>query len=62
MESGPDPGQLYPMAGVERVVLLKPLVESELAEVVEFTYYDDPVAPEAFWYRTTRSSGATPPT
>ncbi|TCN39309.1 virginiamycin A acetyltransferase [Kribbella orskensis] len=48
MESGPDPGQTYPMAGVERVVLLKPLVESELVEVGEFTYYDDPVAPEAF--------------
>lgn len=48
MESGPDPGQTYPMAGVERVVLLKPLVQSELVEVGEFTYYDDPVAPEAF--------------
>lgn len=48
MESGPDPGQVYPMAGVERAVLLKPLVESELVEVGEFTYYDDPVEPEAF--------------
>jgi len=36
------------MAGIQRVVLLKPLVESPLVEVGEYTYYDDPVDPEAF--------------
>jgi virginiamycin A acetyltransferase len=48
MESAPDPMVVYPMAGVERVVLLKPLVESELVEVGQYTYYDDPVDPAGF--------------
>jgi virginiamycin A acetyltransferase len=48
MESVPDPGILRPMAGIERVVLLKALVESPLVEVGDYTYYDDPGDPEAF--------------
>jgi len=36
------------MAGIERVVLLKALVESPLVEVGDYTYYDDPGDPEAF--------------
>lgn len=47
----PDPGVVYPMAGVERVVLLGPLVESELVEVGEYSYYDDPVEPARFFER-----------
>ena len=52
MESAPDPGVVYPMAGVDRVVLLKPLVASELVEVGEYSYYDDPVEPAKFSSRT----------
>lgn len=37
------------MAGVERVVLLKAVVESELVEVGDYTYYDDPVEPARFF-------------
>ena len=48
MDETPDAGVVRPMAGVERVVLLKPLVTSPLVEVGEFTYYDDSVDPEAF--------------
>jgi virginiamycin A acetyltransferase len=48
MESVPDPGILRPMAGIERVVLLKALVESPLVDVGDYTYYDDPGDPEAF--------------
>ncbi|MFJ8823085.1 CatB-related O-acetyltransferase [Streptomyces sp. NPDC102467] len=44
----PDPTVLHPMPGQERVVLLKPLITSELIEVGEFTYYDDPDAPTEF--------------
>ncbi|MEV1024739.1 CatB-related O-acetyltransferase [Streptomyces sp. NPDC050264] len=44
----PDPTALHPMPGQERVVLLKPLITSELIEVGEFTYYDDPDAPTEF--------------
>src|SRR5882757_2252109 len=47
-EKAPDSGVVRPMAGVERVVLLKPLITSALVEVGEFSYYDDPVDPEAF--------------
>lgn len=38
----PDPMQVHPIQGQERVVLLKPLVKSPLIEVGEYTYYDDP--------------------
>ncbi|MET8740083.1 CatB-related O-acetyltransferase [Streptomyces sp. NPDC004728] len=36
-----DPTVLHPMPGQPRVVLLKPLVKSELIEVGDFSYYDD---------------------
>jgi virginiamycin A acetyltransferase len=45
-ERAPDSGVVRPVVGVERVVLLKPLVTSALVEVGEFTYYDDSVDPE----------------
>lgn len=38
----PDPATLHPVAGQERVVLLKPLVRSPNIEVGDFTYYDHP--------------------
>lgn len=38
----PDPRTLHPVAGQPRVVLLKPLVDSPLVEIGDFTYYDDP--------------------
>jgi virginiamycin A acetyltransferase len=44
----PDPGVVHPMAGVERVVLLKGVVDSPLVEVGDYSYYDDPVEPERF--------------
>lgn len=44
----PDPTTLHPMPGQERVVLLKPLITSELIEVGEFSYYDDPDAAAEF--------------
>ena len=43
-----DPTVLHPIAGQDRVVLLKPLVTSPLIEVGEFSYYDDPVHPTEF--------------
>jgi virginiamycin A acetyltransferase len=44
----PDPRVLHPMPEAPRVVLLKPLVKSELIEVGDFSYYDDPGEPTAF--------------
>lgn len=38
----PDPNELHPIPNQPRVVLLKPLVTSELIEVGEYSYYDDP--------------------
>ncbi|MFC3961839.1 CatB-related O-acetyltransferase [Nocardia jiangsuensis] len=46
--TAPDPTTLHPMAGQPRVVLLKPLINSELIEVGEYSYYDDPGDPTAF--------------
>ncbi|WP_367125287.1 CatB-related O-acetyltransferase [Streptomyces phytohabitans] len=43
-----DPTVLHPFPDQPRVVLLRPLVTSELIEVGEFTYYDDPDHPTAF--------------
>lgn len=51
MEIAPDPGVVHPMAGVERVVLLKAVVDSPLVEVGDYSYYDDPVEPERFGER-----------
>lgn len=44
----PDPNTLHPVAGQERVVLLKPLITNPLISVGDFTYYDDPEDPTAF--------------
>ncbi|RJO74730.1 antibiotic acetyltransferase [Nocardia panacis] len=38
--SAPDPTVLHPFRGMKRVALLKPLIDSPLIEVGEFTYYD----------------------
>ncbi|WP_225729187.1 MULTISPECIES: CatB-related O-acetyltransferase [unclassified Nocardia] len=55
--AAPDPDRLYPAlysprAGgaieLQRVVFLKPLVQSELTEVGDYTYYDDPDDPTGF--------------
>lgn len=42
IQRAPDPTQLHPVAGQERVVFLKPLITSPLIEVGEYSYYDDP--------------------
>jgi virginiamycin A acetyltransferase len=38
----PDPMQIHPIPGQDRVVFLKPLIQSPLIEVGEYSYYDDP--------------------
>ncbi|MFB7664133.1 CatB-related O-acetyltransferase [Kitasatospora sp. NPDC056138] len=38
----PDPAVLHPLAGHDRVVLLRNLVTDPRIEVGEYTYYDDP--------------------
>jgi virginiamycin A acetyltransferase len=38
----PDPSVVHPVAGQERVVLLRPLVRDPRIEVGEYTYYDHP--------------------
>jgi virginiamycin A acetyltransferase len=44
----PDPSELHPVTGQDRVVFLKPLVRSPNIEIGEYTYYDDPDDPLAF--------------
>jgi len=44
----PSPNQKYPLAATDRVVFLKEFVAGDNIEVGDFTYYDDPDAPEAF--------------
>lgn len=44
----PSPNQKYPLATTDRVVFLKEVVEGDNIEVGNFTYYDDPDAPDAF--------------
>jgi virginiamycin A acetyltransferase len=44
----PDPNLLHPVAGHDRVVFLKPLIESPNIEVGDYTYYDDFDDPLAF--------------
>ncbi len=44
----PDPMLLHPVANQPRVVLLKPLITSELIEVGDYSYYDDPDHAEEF--------------
>jgi virginiamycin A acetyltransferase len=44
----PDPTVLYPVAGQERVVFLRPLVQSANVEVGEYTYFDSFGDPREF--------------
>lgn len=44
----PDPMNTHPMAGQDRVVFLKPLIESDKIIVGDYTYYDDPDHPTEF--------------
>lgn len=46
--SAPAPDQVHPLAATDRVVFLKNVVEGDFIEVGDYTYYDDPVAPEKF--------------
>jgi virginiamycin A acetyltransferase len=46
--SHPDPTVLHPLPAHPRVVFLKPLVDRPNVSIGEFTYYDDPRAPERF--------------
>lgn len=45
MAKAPDPIELHPVTGQDRVVFLKPLVTDPRIEVGEYTYYDDPDDP-----------------
>lgn len=48
--NGPSPDALHPMEGYPRVVFLRPLAEGRAnVEVGEFSYYDDPDDPTAFF-------------
>ncbi|MDG4831604.1 CatB-related O-acetyltransferase [Solwaraspora sp. WMMD1047] len=49
--SQPDPTALHPLPAHERVVFLRPLVESPRIVVGEYTYYDDPEDPTGFAHR-----------
>jgi virginiamycin A acetyltransferase len=44
----PDPTVLYPVAGQQRVVFLRPLVQSANVEVGEYTYFDSFGDPREF--------------
>ena len=46
MPIAPDPMTVHPLPAHPRVVFLRPLVRSAQIEVGEFTYFDDPDAPE----------------
>jgi virginiamycin A acetyltransferase len=48
MPLAPDPTTVHPLAEHPRVVFLRSVVRSAQIEVGEYTYYDDPDAPEAF--------------
>lgn len=47
----PSPDQRHPLAATERVVFLKNVVSGENITVGDYTYYDDPDAPERFQER-----------
>lgn len=46
--TAPDPTTLHPVPGHRRVVFLKPLVDRPNVSIGDYTYYDDPRAPERF--------------
>lgn len=47
----PSPDQRHPLAVTDRVVFLKNVVSGENISVGDYTYYDDPGAPEKFQER-----------
>lgn len=46
--TGPDPGQLHPLADHPRVTFIRNLDLPPNVEVGDYTYYDDPAGPRAF--------------
>ncbi len=46
--NGPDPNRPYPLADHRRVCFIKPFIKSPNIIVGDYSYYDDPVAPEEF--------------
>ena len=48
MRYGPDPNAIYPNPAIKRVCFIKNVITRPGIEVGEYTYYDDPVAPERF--------------
>jgi virginiamycin A acetyltransferase len=48
VRDAPDPTQLHPLPGHDRVVFVKPLVTDSRIEVGDYTYYDDADDPGAF--------------
>jgi virginiamycin A acetyltransferase len=48
LSEAPDPSTLHPVAGQDRVVFLKPLVQQPNVEVGDYTYYDHPEHADAF--------------
>ncbi|WP_319497136.1 CatB-related O-acetyltransferase [uncultured Cohaesibacter sp.] len=47
----PNPDAPYPIPAFKRTAFLKPLITNPLIEVGDYTYYDDPEAPEAFEHK-----------
>ncbi|MBE9122447.1 Vat family streptogramin A O-acetyltransferase [Tychonema sp. LEGE 07199] len=47
-EFGPDPNRPYPMVDQRRVCFIKNFVKSPNIIVGDYSYYDDPIAPEDF--------------
>lgn len=47
----PDPAAVHPLPHAARVVFLKSVVRAEGVEIGDYSYYDDPVAPERFYER-----------
>ncbi|KQT69816.1 MULTISPECIES: CatB-related O-acetyltransferase [unclassified Aureimonas] len=45
---GPDPTLAHPVPAHRRIVFLKAVVDHPLIEIGDYTYYDDPEAPERF--------------
>lgn len=50
-QSIPSPGVKYPLATTERVVFLKNVVSGNNISIGDYTYYDDPDAPDEFQTR-----------
>lgn len=48
LAKAPSPDQVHPLEATDRVVFLKNVVSGDFVEIGDYTYYDDPVAPEKF--------------